>query len=120
MNDKYLDLKKFNYNKNDLFGHYAEIEMEFYGEQGNQVHLFKIISSGGQSNFYNDVPFNEHTKPAYLHCEVVDVVKVVECGLGEDKVYKVPLEDIKIIKNEADILKEKLEKIQDINFPIVY
>ena len=45
MNDKYLDLKKFNYNKNDLFGHYAEIEMEFYGEEGNQVHLFKIISS---------------------------------------------------------------------------
>lgn len=120
MNDKYLDLKKFNYNKNDLFGHYAEIEMEFYGEEGNQVHLFKIISSGGQSNFYNDVPFNEHTKPAYPHCGVIDVVKVVECRLGEDKVYKVPLEDIKIIKNEADILKEKLEKIQDINFPIVY
>ncbi len=120
MNDKYLDLKKFNYDKADLFGHYAEIEMEFYGERGNQIHLFKIISSGEQSNFYNDIPFNEHTKPAYIHKELVDVVKVIECGISEDKVYKVPLKDIKIIQNEADILKAELDEIDKINFPIMY
>lgn len=118
--NKYLDLENFNYDTTDLFGHYAEIEMELYGEKGNQIHLFKIISSCGQSNFYNDVPFNEHTKPAYLHKELIDIAKVVECGISEEKVYRVPLKDIKIIANEADKLKEKLEEIDKINFPIMY
>lgn len=38
------DLKRFNYSKTDLFGHYANIEMEFYGEEGNQKHMLKSYS----------------------------------------------------------------------------
>ena len=115
MSDKniYKDIEKFNYNKDDLFGHYAEIEMEFYGPEGNRIHLFKIISSGIQSNFYNDVPFNHHTKPAYIHKEMAYIVKVVECGIDEEKIYRVPIKDIKILPTKQDKELETYKKIAE-------
>lgn len=111
--NKYLDLERFNYNKDDLFGHYAEIEMEFYGPEGNKIHLFKIISSGIQTNFYNDVPFNHHTKPAYIHEKMTDIVRVVECGTVEEKIYRVPIKDIKILPTKQDKEIEKWQKIAE-------
>ena len=108
-------LKRFNYSKTDLFGHYANIEMEFYGEEGNQKHIFKVISQK-RTNFYNDVPFNECTKPAYLHKEIEEVVGVIHCGVREEDVYYVPLKDIEILPTGLeDKIKAKIEYYKKID-----
>lgn len=96
---KYLDLSNFNYEKEDLFGHYCEIEMKFYGSDGNQNHLFKIVGQL-KSNTYYDVPLNTHTQPKYIHKKIVPILNVIHCGIAEDEVIRVALKDVKIIKRK--------------------
>lgn len=96
MEDKYLDMASFNLQKDDLFGHYCHIEMLFYGNEGNQFFIFKIVGQL-RSNYYNEVPFNQFAKPAKNHGEVIDVVNVIQCGIDESEVFRVPLHAIKIL-----------------------
>lgn len=111
MKDKYIDISNFNLGKDDLFGRYCHIEMQFYGKDGNQFHIFKIVGQL-RSNGYCDVPFNHSTKPAYVHDKIIDIVNVIECGVSEDKVYRVPLKDVKILKNKYDEQEDLLEKVR--------
>ena len=98
---KYLDLKNFNYEKDDLFGYYCHIEMLFYGKEGNQYHLFKIVGTLN-SNYYYDIPFNEKTNPAKIHDEIIPIANVIHCGICEDEIFRVPLDKIKIIPRKME------------------
>ena len=110
--NKYSDLETFNLTDDDLFGRYCDIEMLLYGSEGNQYHRFKIIGRLN-SNYYNDIPFNDHTRPAYIHDKCIDVVNVIHCGIDESKVFRVPFKNIKILSNKLDLANKKLDKIKE-------
>lgn len=83
--------------------------MKFYGKDGNQKHLFKIIKSGMKTNFYNDVPFNNATNPAHAHNSLEDVVSVIHCGINETEVFNVPVKDIEILPTYSEMKLQKYE-----------
>lgn len=110
-------MSKFKPSYDDLFGNHCEIEMKFYGKEGNKKHLFKVIGKV-RSNYYYDVPLNKHTKPAYIHDELIEVVNVIECGIDESEVIRVPLKDIELINKQTNY--KTLEELGFVEIPKLY
>lgn len=81
----------------ELFGRYARIAYghALGGEQ--DYHIYKCIQSF-RSNCYCDVPLTYQTENnCYNHENIVDVVNVIHCGIDENRVIRVALNDIELI-----------------------
>lgn len=81
----------------ELFGRYARIAYghALGGEQ--DYHIYKCIQSF-RSNCYCDVPLTYQTENnCYKHENIVDVVNVIHCGIDENRVIRVALNDIELI-----------------------
>lgn len=81
----------------ELFGRYARIAYghALGGEQ--DYHIYKCIQSF-RSNCYCDVPLTYQTENnCYNHDDIVDVVNVIHCGIDENRVIRVALNDIELI-----------------------
>ena len=73
------------------FGDYCKIEQERYGAD-NAFYRYKVVGAG-QANYYREVPVDS-TAPHNAKGEMVDVVKVICCGVVEDKVETFRLSDV--------------------------
>ena len=78
-------------NKSLGFGDYCYIEQDRYGVD-NEIYRYKVISSG-RSNYYRAVPVNANT-PKNVIGEMCDVLKVICCGVLEEKVETFRLQDV--------------------------
>lgn len=95
----------------ELFGRYARIAYghALGGEQ--DYHIYKCIQSF-RSNCYCDVPLTYQTENnCYNHENIVDVVNVIHCGIDENRVIRVALNDIELLPvEEVDPVKCGFEK----------
>lgn len=92
-----IDEKKFNYEKEDIFGKYCNIPMYADGRK----HIFKCIGTL-ISNTYMDVPvcpIHEMT----MHNDLEPCVNVIHCGIDETEVIRVALKDIEIIEAQPKL-----------------
>ena len=78
----------------DYFGRYCRIEMHRYGAE-NEFYLHKVINSL-RSNTYTEVPIKSGLDNS-THESVEDVISVICCGISEDKVFRVKLEDVEFL-----------------------
>ena len=95
----------------ELFGRYARIAYghALGGEQ--DYHIYKCIQSF-RSNCYCDVPLTYQTENnCYNHENIVDVVNVIHCGIDENRVIRVALNDIELLPaKEVEPVKCGFEK----------
>jgi len=78
------------------FGDYCIIEQRRYGVE-NEQYTYKVIGGGGRANYYREVPVDV-CGPVKLHGEMCDVVKVICCGVVEEKVETFRLQDVKRVE----------------------
>ncbi len=86
-------MSNFNEKYDDLFGRYCSIEMKRYGVP-NELYQHKVIGSF-RSNAWVDVPIQT---PATVttHDRSEEVINVISCGVSEETVYRVRLQDVKL------------------------
>ena len=77
------------------FGDYCTIEQKRYGAD-NEFYTYKVIGSG-KANYYRAVPVDA-TAPHNDRGNMCDVVKVICCGVCEEKVETFRAEDLTMIK----------------------
>ncbi len=78
------------------FGDYCVIEQKRYGTK-NEHYTYKVIGAS-RANYYREVPVDgaaQHKK----YGDMCDVVKVICCGVCEEKVETFRLEDVKRKEN---------------------
>ena len=73
------------------FGDYCSIEQKRYGVD-NEMFKYKVIG-GGRANYYREVPVDAR-KPANSIGDMCDIVKVICCGVCEEKVETFRLQDV--------------------------
>lgn len=71
----------------DMFGQYVKIPTDY----SRQEHIYKVVGLL-ESNGYCDVPILAGSE-SQLHDEVVPVLRVIHCGVCEEKVIRVALKD---------------------------
>ncbi len=74
------------------FGDYFIIEQKRYGAD-NEQYTYKVIGNG-RANYYRETPV-DGTAPHNARGEMCDVVKVIRCGVCEEKVETFRLSDVK-------------------------
>lgn len=99
----------------DVFGKYCNIKFGFAIGGKQDYHIFKCVQSL-RSNTYCDVPITAHSyrnKRGEIHDEVVDVVRVIECGIEEVDVLNVALDDIEFVAlpNTLEQCYQQLEQV---------
>jgi len=72
------------------FGDYVTVEQNRYGAP-NEHFVHKVIGAL-ESNSYIDVPITYPELPT-LHNEVVPILRLICCGICEEKVIRVRVED---------------------------
>lgn len=93
------------------FGDYVKIEQKRYGVP-NEHYVHKVIGAL-ESNLYMDVPAQTHLGMT-LHDEVVPVLQVICCGVSEDSVIRVRVEDCQPYKSTPAVKHQELSAaIQD-------
>lgn len=81
----------------EIFGRYARIAYGHALDGKQDYHIYKCIQSF-RSNCYCDVPLTYQTENnCYNHENIVDVVNVIHCGIDENRVIRVALNDIELI-----------------------
>ena len=73
------------------FGDYCYIEQKRYGAS-NEYYKYKVIGSG-KANYYRSVPVGGRND-CNQRGEMADVVKVICCGVCEEKVETFRLQDV--------------------------
>lgn len=73
------------------FGDYCSIEQKRYGTD-NEIYKYKVIG-GGNANYYRAVPV-DGCEPHNSHGDMCEVVKVICCGVCEEKVETFRLQDV--------------------------
>ena len=86
-------MSDFNEKYEELFGRYCSIEMKRYGAP-NEFYHHKVIGSL-QSNTWVNVPIQSPATET-THNQMEEVIRVIQCGIVEDKVYRVRLQDVKL------------------------
>lgn len=76
----------------DMFGRYVTIPTGF----NKQQHVYKVVGMI-ESNGYCDAPITGWTENI-LHDEIVPVLLVIHCGVCEEKVIRVALEDCTLLE----------------------
>lgn len=83
------------------FGDYVRIEMHRYGCD-NERYVHKVVGNL-RSNTHVSVPIRHGSGGSgydeVIHGEIVDVLRVIQCGVVEDKVFKVAASDASITTN---------------------
>lgn len=79
----------------DMFGRYVKIPTDFNGQQ----HIYKVVGLL-ESNSYCDVPITGWSK-AEWHTEIVPVLRVIHCGVCEEKVIRVALKDCMLLEDRS-------------------
>jgi len=74
------------------FGDYCIIEQKRYGVD-NEMYTYKVIGGGGQANYYREVPVDARNTERAIG-DMCDVVKVICCGVCEEKVETFRLQDV--------------------------
>ena len=80
------------------FGDYCTIEQKRYGAV-NEIYRYKVIGSG-KANYYREVPV-DGAAPHNSKGDMVDVVKVICCGVCEEKVETFRLSDVTTLDNKG-------------------
>lgn len=103
----------------DMFGRYVKIP-HVLAEKGEKF-IFKVVGRL-QSNTYCSVPIRLGAKDEIRGAEIIDVLRVIQCGIDETKVLTVPLKDCELVepRTNADWLRglsnaelaDFIEKIQ--------
>jgi len=73
------------------FGDFCEIEQKRYGVP-NEFYTYKVIGAG-QANYYIPVPVGSENVKRFA--DMCDVVKVICCGVCEEKVETFRLQDVR-------------------------
>ena len=74
------------------FGDYCNIEQKRFGCD-NEIYKYKVISAGS-ANYYRAVPV-DGCAPHNIKGDMCEVVKVICCGVSEDKVETFRACDVK-------------------------
>lgn len=78
---------------NDIdFGDYVKIKTGYSGD----MHIYKVIKAF-QTNFYCDAPIRVTSEPT-LHDGITEALKVIHCGIDENKVITVRQDDCEIME----------------------
>jgi len=80
------------------FGDYVEIEQKRYGVP-NEMFLYKVVAGNFESNAYRAVPIDANEKKPTMASPMAPVLLVICCGVCEEKVEKVRLEDVRYSGN---------------------
>ena len=87
--------------KSLTFGDHVQIPQRRFGE-GDEMYLYKVIGRL-RSNTYVDVPVRTPEEEK-THGDVVEVIRVVCCGVCEDKVSRFRIEDVKFSGHPVTML----------------
>jgi len=79
----------------DMFGRYVKIP-HVLAKKGEKF-IFKVIGRL-QSNTYCSVPINLGAKDEIQGSGIVDVLRVIQCGIDETKVLTVALKDCELVE----------------------
>lgn len=79
------------------FGDYCIIEQKRYGAE-NEQYTYKVISGGGRANYYRKVPVDARDTKDRHDGGMCEVVKVICCGVCEEKVETFRLQDVKRVE----------------------
>ena len=77
------------------FGDYCNIEQKRYGVE-DEMFMYKVIGTG-KANYYRSVPADANNSENQ-HGPIVDIVKVIMCGVSEDRVETFRLKDVEPVK----------------------
>ena len=105
----------------DLFGRYCKIEMFRYGVP-NEFYLHKIVGRIS-SNYYRDVPLkcgekektHEVKRDSKHPFGLEDVLLVIQCGVSEDEVIRVPLKDVEILEPRTNMRDDYIEWVEQVD-----
>lgn len=79
--------------KNLDFGDYCLIEQKRYAGAKNEMFIYKVLSGNLKSNRWTGVPVDAREKEM-RRGDIEPVIRVVMCGVAEDKVEVFRLSDV--------------------------
>lgn len=79
----------------DMFGRYVKIPHVLAGK--GEKFVFKVVGRL-QSNTYCSIPIGLGAKDEIQGAEMVDVLRVIQCGVDETKVLTVALKDCELVE----------------------
>ena len=82
------------------FGDYCLIEQKRYGGYKNEMFLYKVISGNLKSNRWVGVPVDAR-ETEMQRGDIEPVIRVVQCGISENKVEVFRLCDIKPYEGQS-------------------
>jgi len=74
------------------FGDYVCIEQKRHGAK-NEMYNCRVVSVGGKSNTYVEVPVQSPASPN-IHTDIVDIVGVITTPISEEKLMYYRIEDV--------------------------